>query len=291
MKKRLLVLLLAFTIGNALACDVCGMDGNNYSPVLFPHLSRHYINLEYAHRRYGSHHGDGAQWNNSSFVLSGQYKAGKKISVTAFLPYQVNRLQADNATDKRSGMGDATLLAAYKIINKTGSKTGHILSVGGGLKFPTGKYKELPEVTEQEQNFQLGTGSTDYIINASNVITKKNWIFSLAGGYKYNTANTSGYRFGDRLNGAVTVAKKFEGKKIILLPYLQFSGEKYYNDAQTHILKSTSGGYVFNAAGGADLRMGKYIFGLSSQSAIVQHLAGGELHARPSIQTHFSISF
>ncbi|TCJ19626.1 transporter [Flaviaesturariibacter flavus] len=277
----------------ARACDICGCGVSNYNPYLFPHLSKSYIGLSYISRSYRTFPIDDAPSRETyrSILLSGQYRVGKKLQLLALLPWQQNMLRSESGNRTLSGLGDITLLAQYKVWDHSTEKVRHTVLAGAGLKLATGRFTPAGTNKAADQNFQLGTGSTDYIVNGSYRISTGKWLFGAGGSYKYNTSNADGFRYGDVLNLSLLAAWRYEWANWSLLPYLQLSHEALSRDADHNVLQRHSGGTVAYAGGGIDLSTRAITLGLNYQFAAGQHLADGQISAEPKFSAHASFSF
>ena len=284
-------LLSGFLYTGARACDVCGGGTGNYNPFLFPHLSKSYIGLNYMHRSFHTHNDDGTKTSShySTLLLSGQYSLTRKLQLMAFIPYQFSTLENAGSLQKKSGLSDVSLLVNYRLWDKTGIVS-HALIVSGGMEWGTGKY-EAPKTQEiTDRNFQLGSGSTDYLLNGTYRVSYRNWIVSAIGSYKYNTANKEGYRYGDVLTLGAVAAYRKNWDKISLAPYVQVIQENQMKDADRHILQEHSGGKILYAGAGADVSTSRFTIGANYQFA-TQNLAAGELNANPRLSTRISFTF
>jgi hypothetical protein len=286
----LMVLVLTGICSTAHACDICGYGVANYNPFLFPHLSRSYLSMAYQHRVYHTHAHDGTvsrqQYNSVS--LSVQYGVTKKLQLVALVPYQFNSLRDRHTTKNVNGMGDATLLANYRLWDKPFGTLRHTVMAGVGIKLPTGRYEPAKNETLDDQNFQRGTGSLDYLVNASYRLGYRKWIVNVATSYKYNNANTDGYRYGDMFTAGVTVIRRKDWDGFSVAPYLQVMHEQQLKDADKHILQTHSGGRVLYTGGGLDMNTRKVAFGVNYQWAAAQHLAEGHITVKPKVSAHIS---
>ncbi|RYD95203.1 MAG: hypothetical protein EOP50_08350 [Sphingobacteriales bacterium] len=111
------------------------------------------------------------------------------------------------------------------------------------------------------------------------------------GSYKYNTANSEGFRFGDTWTINLLVVRRFEWDKLSLAPYVQVSHESLLRDADRHVLQAHSGGTACYAGGGFDLNTKRFTFGIDAQFAAGQSLASGQITAGPRLSARSSISF
>jgi len=290
MKKLLIAFLLGVNYIPASACDVCGLGTSNYNPLLFPHLSKHYLSVNYLHRLYHTHSEEGINKAHlNTFFISGQYSINEKLQLVAMLPYQVNKQEIAGTTRNLKGAGDLTLLANYRLWMKQGRSNTQTLTVGGGFKLPTGKYTASKSGTIEDQNFQLGTGSVDYMLNASYRLSYRRWVFSAVGSYKYNTENKQNYRYGDIWATGATAVYRKELKDFSISPYLQIMKEIQLRDADDHIIQKHSGGSVLYSGGGFDVNTRKFSIGANHQFAAKQNLLQGEINAKPRLSIHFSI--
>ncbi|RYY66235.1 MAG: transporter [Chitinophagaceae bacterium] len=287
-----LFLLLALSAAPARACDICGCGVSYYNPNLFPHLSKNFVGLSYLHRLYhtAGHEGSVGTERYNSLLLTVQYAAGKRLKLVALLPWQFNTLRNEGGRRTLSGAGDATLLAQYRVWERSSDKgVRQVFVAGAGVKLPSGRYTAAAASKTEEQNFQLGTGSTDVLLNGVYRLNVRRWSLSATGSYKYNTVNRDGFRYGDVLNTGVQAAFRRERRNWSLTPYLQASGEWQLTDASNHVLQPASGGEVVYAGGGVDFNTRKVSLGVNYQAPIAQHLAGGLVQAKPgfSVRTTF----
>jgi hypothetical protein len=293
MKKFILVTSLLCAAIISQACDICGCSVSNYNPFLFQYLSRNYVNVSYIHRMYHTQVGTelaGRQIYNS-LLLTGQYSITKKIQLVAMIPYQQNKLENTGDTRNLSGLGDITLLGNYKLWDRMSNANRQTVLIGGGVKLPTGQYTPAKNGEIDDQNFQLGTGSVDYLLNGSYRLAVGKWSVGVAASYKYNTQNKDHYRYGDVVSSGVTTAYNINLSKITIVPYLQLMNEWQMKDAHEHVLVEQSGGYATYTGGGLDFNSKKIAFGFNYQFAPSQNLAQGQIDVKPRATAHISFTF
>ena len=294
MKKNLMaIIIVSFaSIQSSSACDICGCGVSNYNPFLFPHLSKSYISLSWYHRLYYTHSESGVSGRETynSLLVTGQYSPLKKLKLTAIFPYQINKLDNDNGLKNRNGLGDLTLLANYTVFDRTFGNLRHTIIAGAGVQLPTGKYEAAQTEDIDDQNFQLGTGSTDYLLNISYQLSYRNWVLSTATSYKYNSQNKDSYRYGDVLTNGATLVYRKECKRFSIVPYLQLINETQMKDANKHILQDHSGGNVLYSGGGLDINTRLFTIGSNYQFAAKQKLAEGQINVKPRFFVHLSFT-
>ena len=296
MNRFLFILLLGGLLqaAPAAACDICGCGVSYYNPFLFPHLSRNYIGLSSIHRAYHtlSHDGSLGRERYHTVLLTAQYALGRKFQLLAMLPWQNNTLRNEAGERRLSGAGDISVLGQYRLWEHSTDKgVRQVLLIGAGMKFATGRYVPASAGKTEEQNFQLGTGSNDLLLNGSYRISLRRLTFSANASYKYNTGNHDGFRYGDVLNGSLQVAYRNEWRKWSATPYLQLSRERMLKDADRHVLQTVSGGTACYAGSGVDVNTRKLAFGVNYQFAVAQELAGGQINVRPSLSLRTSFTF
>jgi hypothetical protein len=294
MHKQFMALLLCTTLcmKSASACDICGCGVSNYNPYLFPHLSKSYVGISYFRHLYHTRTDEGTTTKESynSILLTGQYGIGKRLRVVAMVPYQVNTLSGGSATQRSNGLGDVTLLANANLWERKVKTVTHTVTGGIGMKLPTGRYTPVDQNKAEEQNFQLGTGSIDYLGNLSYRLAIKSWVVAANTSYKYNTRNSDGYRFGDIWTNSLTAIYRVEKKTYSLLPHVSASNEHFMKDADNHVLQDLSGGDVLSAGAGLDVNTRSYAVGLLYQQPLAQSLAGGAIRASGRFSAHVSIT-
>ncbi|GAB4091509.1 transporter [Flaviaesturariibacter terrae] len=288
-----ILLLAGLAPVRAHACDICGCGVSNYNPYLFPHLSKSYVGISFLHRVFHTHSDEGLAGTEhyNSLLFTGQYKLGKKVQLMALLPWQSNTLRNSDGSRREQGVGDISLLGQYRLWDKLTKRFRQTVLLGGGVKLATGRYTPAGSDKADEQNFQLGSGSTDYLLNGSYRLSYRKWLVGISGSYKYNTANSDGFRFGDVWNAGLLTLYRLDWDKISVAPYLQLTHESQLRDADRHVLQAHSGGTVFYAGGGIDLNTKRVTVGVNAQFAPDQSLAAGQIQVGPRLALHTSYSF
>jgi len=290
--KQFYLLVLAVTgiSISTLACDICGFGVANYNPFLFPHVSRSYLGVSYQRRIYHTYDEDGTFGKElyNTFLVTAQYGGTKKLQLVALVPYQMNQLHTAKEIKNVSGLGDVSLLANYSIWAKTMGVVRHTVMAGVGVKLPTGQYNAAMTSALDDQNFQQGTGSVDYLLNGTYRIGYRKWILSTAASYKYNTTNKDDYRYGDVLMTGATLIYRKDLDGLSIAPYVQVINEHQMQDADKHVLQEHSGGQVLYTGGGVDMNTRKIAFGVNYQWAPSQNLAQGQVVVNPRFAAHIT---
>jgi hypothetical protein len=290
MKKIIIAFLAGISYTSVHACDICGLGTSNYNPFLFPHLSKNYVNLSYLRQVYHIHTEEGLTKEYFNTVLAGaQFSISDKLQLRAMIPYEVNMQQSLPGNTRTKGIGDISLLANYRLWQHQGRSGTQVFVAGAGVKLPSGKYAAEKVSSIEDQNFQLGTGSTDYLLNGAYRLSYRKWVFSAVGSYKYNTQNKDNFRYGDVLTTGITAVYRKELREFSISPYIQVINETQYDNADNHVLQSHTGSSVFYTGGGCDVNTKKFAVGINYQVAASQNLYEGEINAKPRLSAHISI--
>jgi hypothetical protein len=292
MSKNFMVALCVFLLlsKTSAACDICGGGVSNMNPYLFPHLSKPYFGISYFRHLYHTRTEEGTmnQEAYNALLFTAQYGVGKHIQLSAALPYQFNQLYTARGTRNISGLGDVSLFGSYKLWEHMTTTIRQTVTLGAGIKLPAGKYTPVGKSDTEEQNFQLGTGSVDYLLNATYRIALPKWVFAATTAYKYNNQNSDGYRFGDVWTSGLTAVYRKEGENLSLLPYVTLSEEHFMRDADQHILQNHSGGDVLLGGLGLDINTRKVAFGVNYQAPVSHNIAQGDIAAGSRFSARFS---
>ncbi|WP_018479194.1 transporter family protein [Pontibacter roseus] len=236
MKKLVLLALALLSINiSSEACDKGCTMGGSYMGIL-PQFHKHFVGVRYSTRSFTTTatHGQHVQVTDERFAtaeLWGRFNPVKNVQLFAFLPYVLNAQTSGHSSIKSKGFGDVTLMANYSLLN-TGDSLGHTfkhtLQLGGGVKLATGNFQKQEHDEQLAANMQPGTGSTDYMVNGIYTIRYKQLGLSNDFTYRFNTENSDGYQFGDRLSTSSNVFYWQNVKGISLLP----SAGVYYEHAK-----------------------------------------------------------
>ena len=175
MKIRYIFLFITLLTTQAVsACDICGCANSRAYFGLLPQSNKSLIGVRYQRLNFVTHPDSKVLRTEENFNVAELYARFfpiKRVQVMAFLPYRTDQQVTSADVKKQNGFGDATILANYNILNTLMDKENsgtftHTLLIGGGVKIPTGKFKfdENNPLQVANANFQLGTGSTDFIL-------------------------------------------------------------------------------------------------------------------------------
>lgn len=244
MKKILLFVaaLLALNFSSQ-ACDKGCTLGGSYFGIL-PQFHKNFAGLRYSTRSYtitSTHthlhegmpmtHTDMIEEQYSTVEAWGRFVPVKNVQVLAFVPYAFNQQSTTRGKTNYSGLGDITLLANYSLLNTGDSlrhTVKHTLQLGGGVKLTTGSHKVSPSDEAGTETLLPGTGSTDYLLNGIYTVRLGKMGLSNDITYRLNTANSQGYKFGNRLSASSNLFYWYNVEGITLLP----SAGVYYEHAK-----------------------------------------------------------
>jgi hypothetical protein len=303
MKKVAVIMIAGLSFLKANACDICGCGvGGNYIGIL-PEFHQHVFGLRYRFNSLTTHIGTGG---NATYLTTeekyqtieawGGWNIGKKFRVMAAVPYAFNEKSNQGISNRKNGIGDISVNAYYRLFNtqKTipGGKTlVQTLWAGAGIKLPSGKYTDADKQnTSQNTNlFQLGTGSTDFTLNAMYDIQWQNAGLNISGSYKMNSDNKYNYNYGNKLNTSVQAYYKFRVKdKLTIAPNAGMVYENSKKDIDNEIMVDISGGNLLQGSIGVETAFEKISVGVNWQTPLSQNLADGFVKANSRVMLHFS---
>lgn len=311
-KFLLAVLILLFPIvDTAKACDICGSGAGSYYQGIIPDFNKRFIGMRYQYNTIHTHLGSQGektiishQERYQTSELWGAWSFGKKWRVMGFIPYSFNyrKMHGTGETGKKNGLGDILLMGYYRILDlrhttdKKNKMIIHSLWGGAGIKLPTGKYKDSDRTAAMNapNNFQLGTASTDFLINLAYDFRVMDGGFNTNISYKINTENRYEYRYGNKFTANLLGYYKFapDSSKVRIAPNFGGMIEVQSKDViYNRFDVATSGGYTLSAVAGIELNINKISFGGNFQQPVVQHLAEKRAKAGSRFLVHISYAF
>ena len=319
MKKYIILLLLVFQFGNATErdslyqdiykryyhlkavleddCDACGCSASGGSMGFASMLNSNFIGLRYFYQSYESNDGlyNNSPWHDENFntiQLWTRIPVVKNIQVSALIPYHFHNRETATGKQNISGIGDATLLGMYKLIQTTKDSASvyHTLQLGGGIKIPLGKF-DTANNGSVNPSYQVGTGSWDYLLVTEYVIKKNKLGLNTMLNYIIKTENEKSYRFGNQFNYASTFFYMVENGKFSFVPQLGLAGEVYEDNYQHNQKVRNTAGDIFMSKIGFEIGKDKFSLGANTMIPINQNLTGGNVKAnyRWSINLNYSL--
>jgi len=304
--KKIIIIALLFSPLSLLACDICGCGVGSYYIGILPEYNKRFIGLRYQHKQLQTHLG--AQGNVTplttdetyqSAELWGGWNLGKRFRILAFVPYNFNSRSSQASSGSKNGLGDIAVMGYYNLFTQSISFNSkllvHSLWLGTGVKAPTGKYEpsERLAVTETPNNFQLGTASTDFTVNAAYDVRLNDLGVNLNVNYKINTANKYEYRYGNKLTTNALMYYKFRLlHKLTLAPNAGILYETADKDIENNKYKvEVSGGHSASLVTGLEVAMNKFSLGANYQTIVSQELANKRAKAGNRLMLHISVPF
>jgi hypothetical protein len=286
---------------SAAACDLCGCSNGSAFVGLLPRSGTQFVGMRYRIRTFDSHLNSQLLKTKEEYQtleVWGRFYPVKKLQVLTFLPYNDNQqtmLYSGTKTSK-SGIGDALLLAHYNVLNTfldTTNTSGlyHNLMIGGGIKLPTGKFEYGYSDAEVNPNFQLGTGSTDFLLSAIHTIRYKKFGLNTEIGGRLSTKSNEHYRFGNRVNASITMFYTKNWGSFSIMPNVGTTIDYGFKDHKEGKLNSQTGGYSLLGSIGFQAYYRKISTGFTFQEPIAQNLGGGELKILPQCAVHLTVGF
>ncbi|MBE8714009.1 transporter [Sphingobacterium hungaricum] len=309
--KSVILILCLFSLPiSTFACDICGCGVGTYYLGILPEFNKRFVGLRYQHKSLQTHLGPQgertaitADETYQSMEVWGAWNFGTRWRAMAILPYNFNQRQITgaNETGRKQGLGDIALMGYYKVFENMNATSSnkifvHSLWAGAGIKVPTGKY-DPSEQDDAEQNspnnFQLGTASTDFTLNAIYDVRIMDLGLNINASYKMNTENKHEYRYGNKFSTNAIAYYKFNiDDKVRISPN---AGAMYETQTKDVIFSrfdvAQSGGNSITGLVGAEVNVNAISFGGNFQAPIQQDLASGRAKAGNRFLLHVSYSF
>ena len=296
------VALLAFG-PVASACDVCGCSiGGNYFGIL-PQFNRHFVGFRYSEQSFNSAHSRKAAQSGDfdseerfrTIDVVGRFYPARRLQILALLPYHDFQRTDNGIFTHTQGIGDVSVMGSFILINTGDSlrrNWQHTLTVGGGLKLPTGQHA----LTDREgqvllENMQPGSGSTDFILSAAYTIRKGAWGFAGDVLGRLNTTNHHDYHFGNRISGAVKAFYWKNLRKLSLLPNVGLFSDHAAASRDGDSFADGTGGTITLATLGLDVYVGHFSLGCTFQQPVYQDLGGEKIHSNARWMTTLNYIF
>lgn len=269
---------------SGIACDLCGCylgpDPNyNFNTAGIRYKLRRFSGDEMEEQNTseqdhaGHQHGEEETYNTAE--LWSRYYLSPKLQLFGIIPVSSNLI----GDEKFSGAGDIQLQAKYQIFNTEVSgetKFRNRLFLGGGIKFPTGRYNIADDSGAVEAHFQPGTGSFDFLLLGSYFAKSGNLGFAADAAYKINTENSNKYLFGDQLNLNGVFTYDIPADAVTLIPYAGVYFEYSPEDRNNGATDPNSGGSALLGNFGLDLTAGMFTVKLNYQPVFTQSLNGDQ---------------
>ena len=200
-------------------------------------------------------------------------------------------MEGSERSVKSSGLGDPMALLFYNVFNngaKTSALWKHSLLIGAGLKLPVGDYEKESDGILVNRNFQLGSGSLDYLFSMNYTLRRNAFGFNAESSFKLNTSNKYDYRFGNQFNSSGYFFYLFKNDKLSMLPYtgVFFESANKHFDGQVEM--QNTGGYGLFATFGGQLYLGQFSVNVQYQHPISQGFNAEQI-ATIKAQERFSI--
>ncbi len=306
MKKILLTLaMIAIFVQNSAACDACGCAlGGNYFGIL-PQFGKNFVGLRWSQAKfyaYMNHQSEylPAESSNDTYTkleVWGRYYVNKRIQLFAFLPYSFNNMEGTHQTIRANGLSDITIAANYLLVN-TGEdlskKFRQTLSVGTGVKLPTGEYDLHDKGTLVNQNFQMGTGSIDFSFSSIYTLRYNKFGSNVEAAYKVNTRNKNDYYFGNQFYAAYQFFYLQKVKSIAVLPNLGLHYEQAQQHKEGNVIKSNTGGNALLATAGLETYFSNFSVGMNYKHPVSQHYNSdsvADIESKDRILVSFTYNF
>ncbi|WP_027420703.1 transporter family protein [Crocinitomix catalasitica] len=285
MKQFILVAFLALTTNFASACDVCGCSMNAFSMGLMQNQNTPYIGLRYSFAQFHAsiNHNttnEGYEYSNDTYQridAVGRINLSENFKLNFQVPFLINIMEGSHQTVTTSGIGDPTIILTYHPFKGNIKWENHSIVLGAGVKAPLGKFDQEDNGELINPNFQMGTGSIDFLVNANYTYRKKSFGYNVEAAYKMNTKNRSNYRYGNQFNGALNGFYMLERIKTTTLFYTGGYFERAAVNLENNKNVFNTGGFGLFGNLGAQVYIKKFRVGVLCQLPIYQKFKTDQL--------------
>jgi hypothetical protein len=257
------------------------------------------VGVQYSYQRYNTLlNTDNTQFSKDFFQTTNLLLGSKFLTnwqLFLFVPYNINYSLSDEGSRIINGLGDITFLADYnlldiKSLNKDTETVFQQLMIGGGIKFPTGKFRVDSTEIVSTANVQSGTGSYDFLINTIYSYQIRSWGFNLNANYKINTS-AQHFKFGNLFSVNALVFRNFHIGTVTISPNIGLLYESVSANMNYSQNVKDTGGYDLFSALGFELRYKTISVGANLQIPLRSDLSNGQTTAETRGMCNLSYMF
>ncbi|EIM78745.1 hypothetical protein A3SI_01706 [Nitritalea halalkaliphila LW7] len=294
----LLFILFWLPLTGAKACDACGcaLGGFNFGTI--PQNDSHFVGIRYAIAQFYAEQRHGREISHSydryqRVDLMARIALSDRWQLNMVLPYMYNTMEGSHESEQLSGLADPMLMLNYKLLDQKGNPMErwlHNLWFGGGVKAPLAEFRFSRTEELVNPNFQLGSGSWDYVFLLNYTAMRKHFGLHVEAVYKYNTLNSQAYRFGNQYNMQTNLFYKSALGQWQLFPsaglYHEFGGQHSHEG----FLQGNSGGRLTMAQAGVQVQRGNWMMHANGQLPVAQHFFS-DAQVEIQAKTRFAFTF
>jgi hypothetical protein len=297
MKKFLFTLFLPLILLRTTACEICGCGLGNYYIGILPHFDKRFFGMRYHFNSFQTSLNDDPTQFSKDFYQTvefwGGLNLGSRFQLLAFVPYNINHQVSDEGTSDLKGLGDAALMVNYKVFATTNKNISQQLWLGAGVKLPTGKFAIDPNDPDVAAiaNTQLGSGSTDLLLNGMYNISFNKLGINTTVNYKINSENIEGYKFGDKLTAGTFLYYIFPLNQVVISPNIGLLYEQTEHSELSNNKVDLTGGKILQGSIGTEISFKRMAMGLGIQLPLAQNFAENQTRERVKGAAHVSVAF
>jgi hypothetical protein len=297
MKKIFSAFCICMAMLQSNACEICGCGVGNYYIGILPQFNHRFLGLRYHFNSFRTRLNDDPTQFSRDFYqvveLWGGWNIGKRFQVLAFVPFNINHQVSDEGTTNLHGLGDIAVLGNYKVFDINSKKGSQQLWLGAGIKLPTGKFaidQNDPDLAAVA-NTQLGSGSTDFLLNAMYNVRIKKIGINTSANYKINSTNKDNYTFGNKFTASSFVYYLLFAGKTTISPNAGLLYEQTGHSELSGSKIDLTGGKLLQGSIGAEISFNKMSIGFNTQLPVAQNFAENQTKARVKGMVHISLAF
>lgn len=305
--KKVVIVIAVLLSVKSNACDLCGCTTSSGSFGFGDLSTSNFIGFRFIHQRFDSKNGlfinsPMTSETFNTYQIWTRVPLNEKFHVSAIIPYQNLHRKHSHKTDHLKGLGDINIMTWYKItFNKKvkvdstfyvegKEKSGHSISIGGGIKLPTGEFEQ--RLTDRiNPGFQVGTGSLDYVASLAYNYGKNRFGMNITASYYLKTENKNDYRFGNQFAYASSVFYNFNKKEVLIRPFVSISGDVFSSIEQYGAKLPDTKGSIVNSSLGTEIGYKKFITGVNYTKPIAQNLFGNNVKAKTRFSVYINYNF
>ncbi|MEZ4825921.1 MAG: hypothetical protein R3C61_06455 [Bacteroidia bacterium] len=291
----LFVLILILGYGQVWGCEVCGCAATGSMIGIMPQFKGNFISLGWRYSRfYASENLD----NGTDYFHQAEARLGLRVhprlQVQVVMPYSINTHTAPTEKNSSHGPGDTWVMGDFTVLRSADTSARmfrHYFAAGAGIKIPTGKFDPENQKNPMPANFQMGSGSWDFLTHMFYNVRFRSWSLSADLTGRLNTVNADEYLFGNQLAGTTYISYLLRSPSVNIMPFGGIYYEKLGRNVSESVYQYGTGGSGTYAMVGTELQTDHWGARISYTPHLASHYAGGEISGGDRINVNLSFIF